>query len=249
MGFVVRKQHKGRDGPFGSIQLPKHVLRDGLNDLFSEIRHQRCLADKSATRVYPLKTLRSRFLKVTSLEVITQPVGCLSANYTDLRPGYKVPAKCTVVRNPLWDSAPRGAYFKAKRLGSLVTDIVTTGGNARLSRKIERLAIKIWQMSKRSFVGLCRSIRAEMAHSPEREKIFRKSPESLVRTGALTRNPSVKRSKKWYNQYQDARRCSRCASLRLSTDVEVVRLSLKCKKCTYAACAAKWLTPLCQTAL
>jgi len=240
---VLRKRHKGRDAPFGNIELPKCVLRRNLKDLFSEVRHQRCLADKSATRVFPLKTLRSRFLKVTSLEVITQPVGCLSANYTDLKPGIKIPEKCTVVRNPLWDVAPPGAYFKAKRLGSLVNDIVTFGGNAKLSKQIERLAIKIWQLSKRSFVGLCRSIRANIAHSLERESTFRKSPESLVRPGALTRNPLVTQSKKRYTQYLDARRCPGCASQRLSTCVDVVRNSLKCKKCTRAACAARWFTP------
>jgi hypothetical protein len=249
MGFVLLKLHKGRDAPFGNIQLPKPILKKSVRDLLSEVRHQRCLADKSAERVYPLKSLRSKFLKATSLEVVTQPVGCLSTKYVDLRKGYKVPDHCKVVRNPLWDTAPRGAFYKAKRLGSLVTDIVTVGEGPHLARKIERLAIKIWSMTKRSFDGLCRSIRASLAQAPGRVHKFRKSPESLLRMRTLSNNPSGNRSKKSYTQYNDARRCASCASWRLSTDVEVVRESLKCKKCTRAVCAAKWLTPSCQTAL
>jgi len=239
---VPRERHSGaRDAPFGRINRPKNQLNKSVRDFLAEVRHQRCLADKSATRVYPLKKLRESFIKITHLDVITQPVGCKVSSYTD-KNGLKPKPGCKTVDNPIWDRAPPGAYFKAKRLGGLVTKIATIGGNSKLARLIKRLAINVWHMSRRDFLGLCRSISAQIAHSLEREKLFRKSPEDLMRMGPLISKPRLKTCRK-ENPSPYIRGCSECAYLRLSTKVEVRRIALKCTKCTGPTCVGKWLTP------
>jgi hypothetical protein len=214
-----------------------------VRDFLAEVRHQRCLADKSATRVYPAKKLRESFIKITSLEVITQPVGCKVRNYTD-KCGLKPPKYCgKTVNNPIWDRAPRGAYYKAKRLGTLANDIAYVGGNSKLAHLIERLAINVWQLSRKDFDGLCRSIRARIAHSVASEKSFRKSPEVLKRMGPLISKPRPSRVRKCDTQSQYVQGCLNCAYLRLSRKLEVRRIALECTKCTGPVCAGKWLIP------
>jgi hypothetical protein len=211
-----------------------------VGKVLADIRHERCQAERSASRVFPVKRLRNNLIDAMYLNVATQPVAAVKRHSVPntLREGKH--AKQTVVWNPVWDNAPRGALFKAKRFCSLVTAIVLnyTGLEQNILPLLKRLSIVIWNMSKRHFLGLCRSIRARMAHDPLRGLILVKRPEALVRTRALTRNPAQCRENR--NFVRKGQHNAGCAAMRLSTKVELVRYSLRCTKCTIAACAARW---------
>lgn len=175
-----------------------------------------------------------------SLDVATQPVAAVQRHTSPntLREGKH--AKQTVVWNPVWDVAPGGALRKSRRFCSLVTAICLNynGSSRHTLHKLTRLAINIWHMPMRHFLGLCRSITAEIGHSPEREK-YLKSPEALVGTRALTKNP-VLRTANYRNHVRVCPHDEGCAAMRLSYKIGLVRESLKCTKCTVAACAARW---------
>jgi len=220
-----------RTSAFGLYNKPKATLRAAVQDLLAEVRHHRCKAEKSATGFMPIKRLRNRLIDAMCIHVACQPAQAVSSYEKLDKKGNKV-TKHTLVVSPMWKLAPHGAFYKAKRVCSLVTDVVTLGGNPNLAHDLERLAINIWRMSKRHFDGLCRRIRSKLAASTSVDKI-RKSPETVKRFEALMTNP--------FTPVKDEYRCSRhrvCshsrryAAMRLSTHVETVTESHKCKKCT-----------------
>jgi len=172
-----------------------------------------------------------------SLDVATQPIAAVRR---EANPGGGKHRKQTIIDNPVWGCAPNGALRKSRRYCGLVTAICLNynGSSAHTLRKLVRLSINIWSMSARHFNGLCRSIMAEIGHSPEREKRL-KSPEALVDTRILTRNPAPK-AEKYRNVVRKCSHNERFAAMRLSNKIGLVRSSLRCTKCTIAACAAKW---------
>jgi hypothetical protein len=233
-----------RTGPFGMINAPISVLKNGISDLLGEVRHQRCLVDSNPLRAYPVGKLRAQFYKTLVIESCTQPVGCKSENYRQ-RGGPRVhELEHKYVHNPIWDRAPRGTYYKARRLGSLATDVALYGFNrrSRLPRLLRRLAINVWRLSRKDFDGLCRSIRATMAQSAVSDSYFRKSPETLMHSGVLISNPQLRLSGKWRNPRQKSGCESGCASARLSKRFEVVRTALWCTTCTGPVCTGRWFT-------
>jgi hypothetical protein len=219
---------------FGLYNKPKALLRESVRDLLAEVRHHRCNAELSATRRLPVKRLRNRLINAMSIHVACQPAQVEDVYTKTHRDGSKSQVK-TVKVNPIWVLAPRGAFYKAKRVCSLVTDIVMYGGNSVIAHDIERLAINIWRMSKGHFDGLCRRIRSKLAKSVETDN-FRKSPETVKRFEALITNPLKKAFKDEY-RFSRNRICPHkkgYAAMRLSTKVENVTESHTCRKCTKA---------------
>jgi hypothetical protein len=226
----VPKARGRRTSAFGLLNRPKPSLKRDVSDLLAEVRHHRCNADKSATGFIPVKRLRNRVIKALSLETACQPAQAM-VEYKSTRNGIET-VKIKPEIHPVWKVAPQGAFYKARRVCSLVTEVALFGVNPRIAHDLERLAINIWRMSKRHFDGLCRRIRVRMTQSVASDKI-RKSPETVKRFEALMTNP--------FQQWKDGYRCSRhriCshkrryAAMRLSTKVEIVTESHKCKKCT-----------------
>lgn len=234
-----------RTSAFGLYNKPITVLRTAVRDLLAEVRHHRCNAEKSAHGLMPIKRLRNRLLTAMALNTACQPAQ-VEVEYISTKHGQKTKKKKLDV-NPIWLVAPKGAFYKARRVCSLVTDVVTVGGSPSLAHDLERLAIHIWRMSKRHFDGLCRRIRSKIAKSVRGTELIRKSPETVKRFEALMTNPFWKQ--------KVVSRCSRhrtCphkkgyAAMRLSTKVEIVTESHKCKRCTREARASIGLL---QTAL
>jgi hypothetical protein len=221
------------------LGIPKQVVVSDIAKVLADIKHQRCLSQRDTTRVFPVKRLRNSLIEAMRLNVATQPAGAVQRHGVPntLREGKT--AKQTVIWNPVWDSAPEGAFLKARKYCSLVTAIVLNyNGSGGVLKKLERLSTVMWNMSKRHFLGLCRSVRAEMPYDPVRVITSMKSPEALARTRALTRNPAQCREKR--NFVRKGLHSARCAAMRLSYKVWIVRDSLRCTKCRVAAVAATW---------
>jgi hypothetical protein len=234
----------GRTTAFGEINIPIGVLKKNISHTIGMIRHEQCLSARSATRIYPLQKIRSSLIKALCLDVVMQPVAAVQRHTkpNTLRDGKH--AKQTVVWNPLWDIAPKGAYYKSKKICSLVTHIASRVPPRKIAHLLERLSICIWKVSRRHFDGLLRSIKAIIATSAESEEIcFRKSPETLKRFESLIRNPYRKVRGKRFSRNRICRHDDDMAAMRVSTKVDLVRASLACTKCTVATCVAKWFTP------
>jgi len=224
------------------LSIPVSSLVKRIDEVLTDIKHERCLAERSAYRVFPVKRLRNSLISAMSLDVATQPTGAVIRHKVPNTLNEGKHAKQTVVWNPIWDVAPNGAFLKARKFCSLVTTVVLNyNGSTKVLQKLKRLSIVIWSMSKRHFLGLCRSIRAELAHNPVKGLCLEKSPEARSRTRALNRNPAKNRENR--NFVRKGQHNAGCAALRLSMKMEKVRLSLRCTKCKLSACAAKWFNP------
>jgi hypothetical protein len=140
-----------------------------------------------------------------SLDVLFQPIGWTKAQ-TGL--AYYKP-------NPIWDVAPNGAYYRARRARSLLLPIVTGGYRAHISHDLERLAINIWRMPRKAFDGLCHRILARIARSAKADKL-QKSPEATERWRSLTVNPLFTERVMWSNYNHNAGYTAGLCRLRLS---------------------------------
>jgi hypothetical protein len=225
------------------VNMPKPLFRERMRRCFAEIKHERCLSQRAAARGFPLRRLRNNLIKASCLEVITQPAGCKVGSYTDLR-GVETPQWIKkVIRNPIWDRAPDGAFYKSRKICGLVTEMVTRELSSRTVHLFERLVINIWRISKFNFDALVRAIRAEMAHSTELEYFQKTSPEALERSEALTSNPLPKKSRKRRTPRRHCRHDPDNLAMRVSKNFELVIRSLYCTKCKGPTCVGKWFTP------
>lgn len=190
---------------------PASHIRKNVASVFQQCAVRRRLLAKPATGNidFPLKRLRSNLAHALLLDVAFQPVLAKS-------PNFKGKAK-KLFANPVWDHAPDGAFYKAKRLCSLLQPLVTHGYNAKVEHELERLAINIWRMSKRHFDGLLRRIRSKIVLSS-------KSPEAVQGFVALSTNPILTNRVYWFSR--DQRMCAKRADVDaclLSTKVGLVR--------------------------
>jgi len=228
-----------RTSAFGLLDKPLESLVRGIDKSLKEIRHEQCLAAGAALKGYPLKRLRNSLFTAMSLDTALQPIAAIDRKYN---PDKKA-MKNTVIPNPIWEKAPSGAYLKARKVCNLVTQIcLFYTGKTSLLHDLERLAINIWRMSKRHFMGLLKSIRAKLAQGTNCA-LKRKSPEARE-LGKLTRNPLSEQQRVFLHT-----RCKTsqfkhtgCASKRLSTKVDLAISSLWCTKCTVAT-PATWFYP------
>lgn len=194
-------------------------------------------------REFPLKRLRNNLISSLSLQTALEPVGAVIRHEkpNTLRDGKH--AKQTIVWNPLWDVAPRGAYYKARRACSLVTDIcLNYTEDSKILHELERLSIFIWKLPKRHFDGLLRTIRSKMTSALHRAGL-KKNPEALMLSRQLINHPFLTERVHRFTSNRVCRHNAEFAALRLSKNLGNVRLSLGCTKCTVPACAGKWFTP------
>jgi hypothetical protein len=205
-----REKFSGRTSAFGLPMRPLSDIKSDINRCLASASRQREKLARPTTGVYNLKRLRSNLAHAMLVDVIFQPVL--------VKP--KKASKSKLIDNPIWDLAPKGAYYKAKRLCSLLQPIVTHGSKAPIGQDLVRLAINIWRMSKRHFDGLIRQIRSKIVKSASR-------PEALVRIGALTNNPVLSDRVFWYTRYQQKHPKGVDAAKLLSTNVEIVRRTLR----------------------
>jgi len=177
----------GRDSAFGVPMCPPARIRQDVRNVFTRCAAERRLLARPTTREYPLKRLRSDLAHALCLDVIFQPVLKPS-------PNFRGKAK-KLFSNPVWDHAPDGAYYKAKRLCSVLQPLVTHGFRAKIEHELERLAINVWRMSKRHFDGLIRRIRAKLV-------VASKSPEAVEDFVILTTNPVLRDRVFWFTRDQ-----------------------------------------------
>jgi len=202
------------NGAFGLFDRPKASLREDLRSLRERCRAAASLGQRPHTGQIPYNRLRHLYAHALQVDVIFQPLKC----WTPIRdregrmhgPGCEIKTRqkrnCTCRSkpcrawhyqdNPVWGKAPNGALYKSRRLTGLLTPIVTHGYLCDISKDLERLAINIWQMSKRHFNGLCRKIAAKIAASV-RGTLPTKKSEPEVHFAVLTSNPASLRSVCW----------------------------------------------------
>jgi len=159
-----------------------------INKIFDLSRRETERMDKNPYRVFPEKRLRSRLAHAMQLDVLFQPIGWPKSK-TGLK--YYKP-------NKIWDVAPKCAYYRARKVRTLLLPVVTAGFRAGIERDLARLAINIWRMHRKCFDGLIRRIYAKIASSAKSDA-FKKSPEATVRWKTLTVNPLFTERVMWSN--------------------------------------------------
>lgn len=205
MGFVLNARSiHGRTTAFGLPKANKEVLTENISRVLQQ--HNVACAMRSPQR---LKSLRSKLINAMSCDVVYQPSAGL----------YDKVDKTKFCLNPVWVVAPKGAFYKAKKLCSLATDVVLFGFNPKIVPLLVRLSTYMWEMSKRHFSGLCRKIRAVMARSDLVRTAS--SPEATVRLSALTVNPGFTRELWSSRDQENFREIGKESRLRASTCVEL----------------------------
>lgn len=185
----------GRTTTFGLLDRPMRMLGEDIRNALKECKRQKRLWQTPRTRSYPLKKLRSNLAHVMSCDVIYQP---LTGHYRSVKTEPK-----KFGNNPVWDKAPAGAYYKARRLCPLLQPIVTHGYDANICHDLTRLSINIWRMPKKHFDGLLRRIRSKIASSNnKRKKLQTKSPEAVEGFVTLTTNPVLRDRVYWFTRNQ-----------------------------------------------
>jgi len=236
MVFVPNARGRGgRTSAFGQLRKPLTQLRKELNDFFRSHRVKRHNSTQSKFGVLSSDSLRSRLTHILELDVVYQPAG----KYVRGNPGAseKWKRKPHTVMNPIWDCAPKGAYYKTKRFCSL-TRLVCQGYvySPKLVRDLERLSINMWSMSKGHYDGLIRRIRAEVA------RLLRESPVAPEPLGRLTGNPLTREREIWCTLHRHCQHKVGYTAMRLSTRVDLVTQSLLCTRCAIRR-LTKWFTP------
>jgi hypothetical protein len=196
-------------------------LRNGLQTALKAVTDAKIRAEVG--KKFPIKQLRNQLIDAMSLHSILVPV--LSDTYWTSPRGTKV-----LDPNPFWDTAPKGAFKKAKRLSGFVTHITTHYNGANILHDLERITTQVWKMPLRHLEGAMRTVKGKISLTSEKVK-FLKSPEALAGSGTLTRNPGRKAR---VNRPTPGRKCRNnygCAQMRLSTRVEIIREAYRCTVC------------------
>jgi len=184
-----------------------------INKVLDLCKREALKTDQNPFRLFPEKRLRSRLAHVMQLDVLFQPIGWPKSK-TGL--AYYKP-------NPIWDVAPKGAYYRARKVRSLLLPVVTGGHRAHISHDLERLATQVWRMPRRAFDGLIHRIYARIASSAKADK-EQKSPEATARWKSLTVNPLFTERVLWSNfNHRTGGYPSDLCRLRLSYQVGAAR--------------------------
>jgi hypothetical protein len=171
-------------------------------------------------RLRSIKRSRNNLIHAMSLDVATQPLVAKGTKYPE--------------STPVWKVAPRGAYYKAKRYCSLVTDVTMflSRNRTKVSKTLTRMSLYIWSLSKKEFDGMCRRVRSLLTY-PAKLDCPNKSPEASERFGPLTENPSRKGSVQRLTRRRPCHHKSGgYTAARFSHKVGLVIESLWCTKCT-----------------
>jgi len=130
--------------------------------------------------------LRSKFAEIMGLNVCFTP-RVIKEIETPTWKNSRLPSRTNWNVSPVWRTAPKGAYVKANRFCSLLHVVVRHGFKANIVRLLERIAKHIWRISLRDFSGMCRKIRAKLAHVGVTDQ--GSSPDPLLRPKPLSNNP------------------------------------------------------------
>jgi hypothetical protein len=216
----VPKWHSRAKGAFGDLLKSPTQLRNELEACF---KHARLVASRTNDRSIGSKNrkrLRSRIAHAMALDVVYQPVGWVRKDGK---------GQGTWSRNPIWDLAPKGAYYKSKRFCSLLNDLAVYGRFARLSHDLMRLSMYIWTMSQSSFDGLCRRIRSKIFRAVRSSSTSvvedNLRPESTEGLGPLTVNPPYGRVDLRTRRKYMGCKTHEARSLWLSVKLDTVRIA------------------------
>jgi hypothetical protein len=219
MGFVLKaRQHVGRTHTFG---LPVRAASDIRKDIENVLQHSASKRRKQARPVleqFPVKRLRSNLADAMCCSVVFQRIAGVFRDRKSKKQEFQ--------NNPIWDLAPSGAYYKAKRLCSLLHACVSNG-KPPIERELTRLAINIWRMSKRAFDGLCRRVRSKIARYRLAVDNSEISPDAVLGFVALSTNPVLRNGVNWYSRYQEYGTCRfRHEAMLRSSRLETAQLGL-----------------------
>jgi len=227
MGFVLKAPHHvGRTHIFGLPMKSSADIRQNIIGVLQHASRKKRKLARPTTEEFPLKRLRSNLAHAMACDVIFQPVAGVFK-----KKNKSEPAKFT--NNPIWDMAPNGAYYKAKKLCSLLQPVVTHGCMSIVS-DLTRLAINIWRMPRKAFDGLLRKIRSKIVSFSKRtppvwgfSKRKDKFPDAVQTLSSLSTNPILMNSVYWFTRNQKKKGETRSIRALLgSTSVERVRFGL-----------------------
>jgi hypothetical protein len=222
----VPKWHGRHLGAFGSLNRSDSDLRSELRSLREKCRQAAQRAKSPYIGKDRHDALRHLYGHAMQLDVIFQPLrGWFPIRDKSVRTHnkrcliYKHPdSKCSCkwntqafawTDNPVWGHAPNGALAKARRFCNVLNTVVAHGHMIDLTHDLVRISKMIWKMSQKDFMRLCRRIVARIAKvvREHRQEIFIvKSPEPVVRFGALTTNPTIIGCVYWVPPSKDLRR-------------------------------------------
>jgi len=182
MVFVTNRPNTRRTFAFGELNIPDQQLRKELLRALTkaqELSKLKCSKN--------IDKLRSKFAEIMGLSVCFTPrviKGVENPTWKNSR----LPARTIWSISPVWRCAPNGAYVKANRFCSLLHLVVRHGFKTNIVRLLERIAKHIWHMSVKDFSGVCRKIRAKIAHVDKSVNLG-SSPDPLLRPKALSNTP------------------------------------------------------------
>jgi len=176
-----------KHGRYRAFDLPMRSADDIKDDIDHVLQRART-GVKLPMGPKDLKRLRSRLCHAMCCDVAFSQLSCeIEFTVGETR-------KRTLDLTGVWKTAPSGAYYKAKRLCSLLTAPVSSRFNYLVSRDLTRLAINIWRLSKTNFDGLCRRIVSKLSRA-EGPKL--QSPEAPRSVATLRGNPGIKPRVQW----------------------------------------------------
>jgi hypothetical protein len=219
---VVPRPLKGSFRAFGPPRGSKEQLREQLHIAFNKARqyHWRERQVHYGRGPPSFKQLRNCFSDALQLNVIFQPVTIPCKQ-----------AKSGLTDNPLWDHAPAKAYYKAKRLSSLLTLLASVGhlSEKKISRDLLRLSTQVWTLHLKNFDGLTRRIRAICCAGFRKfSETNPKSPEASKRGNAYGKSGVFRLRVNWCTRHQKYRFLKpEYIAMRYSNKVGVVSYSLK----------------------
>jgi len=216
MVFVAKKANK-HFGAFGPPKRSISKIREDLARAFSKARYASNMRKTGGKGSLSLKQLRNCFADALSLNIIFQPVVVACSQNT----------KSGLKDNPVWDHAPRGAFYKAKRLSSLLTLLALHGDRANIEHDLVRLSTQVWNLHRRCFDGLLRRIRARVICADTRSVSNPKRPEATERLNANSKSVYFGRVK-WCTKHHKYRLLKPgMISMRSSNSVGLVQRVLK----------------------
>jgi hypothetical protein len=193
MGFVT-PSHFSRVSAFGLINRPVASVGENVRNALERARTEVRRAMGPYNREFPIDRLRRRLAHAMCLDVIFSPR--LTKEWESSKwPNSRLPMYYRWEKTPVWKLAPRGALEKSRRISSLLHLIVTDGYKANIAHDLVRLAINIWRMPMRHFVGLCRLITMKIVKASRAS--YDQSPDPVLRLGTLSTSPIHPNRVKW----------------------------------------------------
>jgi len=211
-----RCRESSREGPFGLPRSPEHKIRKDLETVLDTVSASIRRTETKGTE-FPLKRLRSQVVSAMRAETITTSV---VRNSERTRNGFLLKEN-----NPFWDTAPRGAYKKARKLSSFINFLILNYSGQNIVRRLTRFTTYMWFLSFKDFKGSLAAIRGLITRGGSESRLKVKS-ETLEHLRMLTRTPAFGRVNP--SALDGKCRITGCVEKRLSTCVDLTRIARKC---------------------